>query len=49
MALQHYNGKSMLLSSRWLPVSSDDFLTLFIDASHPVGFAAVFGEKLFCT
>lgn len=45
--IQHYNGKSMLLSSRWLPVSSDDYHTLFIDASRPVGFAAVFGENWF--
>lgn len=44
---QHYNGKFILLSSRWLPVSSDDYLTLFIDASRPVGFVAVFGEKWF--
>lgn len=47
---QHYNGKFILLSSRWLPVSSDDYLTLFIDASRPVSrFCGCFRWKLVCT
>lgn len=44
--IQHYNGKSILLPSRWL---SSDYLTLFTDASGSVGFAAVLGKNWFAS
>lgn len=42
--ISQFNGKSVFLAKEW---DSSDFISLYTDASGPIGFSAVLGEQWF--
>lgn len=42
--ISQFNGKSVFLAKEW---DTSDFISLYTDASGPIGFSAVLGEQWF--